>query len=117
MYPCDSPKLPSGSSHSVSIKPSTTISASAGTIKSTVLALHTRIGDPTSPPATASSSRCFGSLWTDAKVIAGGAPSKSATGIFFSPRALNFSQCSWMPWFSSISGFIPIRVGLLTMAR
>ena len=43
----------------------------AGTMRSTVLALQTRIGAPTSPPATASSSRCFGSLWTAAKVMAG----------------------------------------------
>ena len=43
---------------------------SAGTIRSTVLALHTRIGAPTSPPATESSSRCFGNLCTDVNVIA-----------------------------------------------
>ena len=56
-WPWDSPNGASGSSHSVSTKPSTMISASAGTITGTVRASVTRMGAFTRPPATENSSR------------------------------------------------------------
>ena len=55
-WPWLSPKGPSGSSSSLSIKPSMTISASAGTKRSTLVALTMRMGAPARPPATAISS-------------------------------------------------------------
>ena len=62
MWPCDSPNGPSGSRYSVSISPSMTISASAGTRRSTVFARTTRIGSPASPPATPISSTSSGNF-------------------------------------------------------
>ena len=53
------------------MKPSITISASAGTSRSTVFAFTTLIGAPTSPPATCSSSSVSGTFCTDAKVTTG----------------------------------------------
>ena len=55
-WPWLSPNGASGSTNSVSIDPSTTISESAGTVRSTVLHRTTSIGAPTIPPATATSS-------------------------------------------------------------
>src|SRR5580700_5504286 len=45
-WPCDSPNGDSGSTYSVSIRPSITISASAGTSRSTVRARTTLMGAP-----------------------------------------------------------------------
>ena len=70
-WPCDSPNGASGSRYSVSMKPSITISASAGTSRSTVFAFTTLIGAPTSAPATCSSSSVSGSFCTEAKVTHG----------------------------------------------
>ena len=61
-WPCDSPNGASGSSHSVSISPSMTISDSAGTIRSTVRARTILIGPPARPPATVNSSTPIGSF-------------------------------------------------------
>jgi len=47
----------------VEMYPSMTISASAGTSKSTVFARTTLIGEPTSPPATSNSSSVSGHFW------------------------------------------------------
>ena len=91
-WPCDSPNGASGSRYSVSMKPSITISASAGTNRSTVLAFTTLIGAPTSAPATCSSSSVSGNFCTEAKVTTGGAPSTTAQGSFLKPRSRNFSQ-------------------------
>ena len=70
-WPCDSPNGASGSRYSVSMKPSITISASAGTSRSTVFAFTTLIGAPTSAPATSSSSSVSGSFCTEANVTHG----------------------------------------------
>ena len=66
-------------------KPSTTISASAGTSRSTVFAFTTLIGAPTSAPATWSSSSVSGSFCAEAKAMQGGAPSTTAAGSFLTP--------------------------------
>ena len=92
-WPCDSPNGASGSSHSVLMKPSITISASAGTSRSTVFARTTLTGAPTRPPATWNSTTVSGSFCTDVNVMQGGAPSTTAAGSR-SPRAFAFSQ--WM---------------------
>ncbi len=90
--PWDSPKGASGSRYSVSMKPSITISASAGTSRSTVLAFTTLIGAPTSAPATCSSSSVSGNFCTEANVTQGGAPSTTAQGSFLKPRSRSLSQ-------------------------
>ena len=74
------------------MKPSITISASAGTSRSTVLAFTTLIGAPTRAPATCNSSSVSGSFCTDAKVTTGGAPSTTAQGNFLKPRSRSRSQ-------------------------
>src|SRR4249919_986239 len=71
-----------------------TISASAGTSRSTVLARVTLMGPPASAPATASSSRVSGNFCTEAYEITGGQPTTTAQGRG-SPRALHFSQWAW----------------------
>src|SRR5258708_7277760 len=59
-WPCDSPNGASGSTYSVSIRPSMTTSASAGTRRSTVRARTTLIAPPASPPATGAPSTPVG---------------------------------------------------------
>ena len=74
------------------MNPSTTISASAGTSRSTVLARTTFSGWPTSPPAMSNSQTDSGNFSVEVKVTQGGAPSTTAAGMG-SPRARYF--CQW----------------------
>ena len=91
-WPWLSPNGPSGSSRSGSIIPSITISASAGTLRSTVTALAIRIGAPASPPATAISSRSTASFIPPVNMATGVQPMTIAQGIG-SRRLLYFCQC------------------------
>src|SRR5207237_2927901 len=91
-WPGDSPNGDSGSRYPVSIQPSTTISDSAETRRSTVLAFTTLIGAPTSPPATCSSSIDSGTFCADVKATQGGAPSTTAAASFW-PFFFAFCQC------------------------
>ena len=80
-WPWLSPNGPSGSSSSLSIRPSITISASAGTCRSTVAALAMRMGAPANPPATAISSRSIGSFCGPVNSTTGAQPMTMAQGI------------------------------------
>ena len=91
-WPWLSPNGPSGSSSSVSIRPSTTISASAGISRSTVLARVTRIGRPARPPATAISSWSTASFCGPVKATTGAQPTTMAHGIGC-PSFWYLSQC------------------------
>ncbi len=91
--PWDSPNGASGSRYSVSIQPSTTISDSAGTSRSTVFAFTTLIGPPTNPPATCSSSMLSGTFCAEVKATHGGAPSTTAAASFW---RFFFAFCQWV---------------------
>ena len=80
-WPWLSPNGPSGSRSSGSIRPSITISASAGTSQSMVTHLTVRIGAPASAPATAISSKSSASFCGPVNTTTGAAPITIAQGI------------------------------------
>src|SRR5258706_13954722 len=82
---------------SVAILPSMTISAVAGTSRSTVRHLISGIASPARPPARRYSSKAYGSLAGAAEAIAGITPvAVAASGGI--PFAWHFFQCMALGW-------------------
>jgi hypothetical protein len=97
-------------------EPSMTISASAGTSRSTVLAFHDVHGGADEPPATSSSSRDSAIFCVETKVMAGGAPNTTAAGIFCA-ALLVFQPVRVNPGRNSRDGFMPRRRRVFTWPR